>query len=148
MIDDMFYPGLWLRIGFSIICGSLIGFERQHRGKPVDIRTSIMICVGTMLYVYLAIFMVEGREVARVLGQVVTGVGFLGAGAIFNRRDAVTGMTSASVVWLLAGIGAAIGFEYYGTAIAITIVALVVLIGVEKAEDVVKDIVSKKTNSQ
>jgi len=135
MEAEIFDQHFWLGILTSVLCGFVVGIERQTKGKPVGIRTSILICFGTMLYIYLGSHINEGRDVVRVLGQVVTGIGFLGAGVIMTRGNAVTGMTSAAVVWLLAGIGAAIGFQFYLLAIIITIVAIGILIGVEFLEE-------------
>ncbi|MCA9402364.1 MAG: MgtC/SapB family protein [Candidatus Omnitrophica bacterium] len=118
----------------------MIGLERQIRGKPVGIRTSILICLGTALFVYLGLSVQDGTDVARVLGQLITGVGFLGAGVIMNRGDVVSGVTSAAVVWLLAGIGAAIGLEHFAVALVISLVTLSILLGVERLEKVYKEL--------
>ena len=130
--------GLEVRLMYSLFCGFIIGLERQIRGKPVDVRTSMLICVGTMLYIFLGTHVNQGIDAGRILGQVVTGVGFLGGGVIMTKEGLVSGVTSASVVWLLAGIGAAIGLGYYSTGVLLSIVALVILIGVEFLEDVFK----------
>ena len=134
----MFSKSLLQGVGFSILCGLIIGFERQIRGKPVGIRTSILICLGTMLFIHLGILMDGGKDTVRILGQVVTGIGFLGAGVIMNKEGLVSGVTSASVVWLLAGIGASIGFGFFAMAILISLVALFILVGVEYLENVFK----------
>lgn len=133
----------WTRILFSVLCGFIIGAERQLRGKPVGIRTSILICMGTMLFIYMGQQVPGDSDSTRVLGQIVTGIGFLGAGVIMNKEGLVSGVTSASIVWLLAGIGAAIGFEYYMTALQVSLVALGVLVGVEYFEEVFKSILQR-----
>lgn len=125
----------WIKIFVSLVCGFAIGLERQSRGKSVGIRTSILVCMGTMVFIYLGTQVTEGREVARVLGQIVTGIGFLGAGVIMTREGMVSGMTSAAEIWLLAGIGSSIGLGYYDIAVLITCVALSVLLGIQKMED-------------
>lgn len=130
----------WLRIVFSLLCGFVIGIERQVRGKPVGIRTSILICMGTMLFVYLGETVQDGKEIARVLGQVVTGVGFLGAGVIMTKEGLISGVTSASVVWLLAGLGSAIALQHYAVAVVICFLAVIVLLGVESMEQVFKSL--------
>jgi len=127
----------------AIICGFIIGVERQVRGKPVGIRTSILICLGTMLFMFLGLKVNEGGDATRVLGQIVTGIGFLGAGVIMTRDGLVSGVTSASVVWLLAGMGAAIGLEHYDVAIVICLVASAVLVGVEYLEEVYKKLLQR-----
>lgn len=139
MNESILMHDLWVRIFFTVICGLSIGIERQIRGKPVGIRTSILICLGTMLFIFLGIEMNE-LESVRILGQVVTGVGFLGAGVIMNKEGPVSGVTSASVVWLLSGIGAAIGLKMYTVAVTITGVAIAVLLGVEYLESIFKSL--------
>lgn len=133
----------------ALCCGFSIGLERQIKGKPMGIRTSIIICFSTMLFVYLAILMDE-NECIRVLGQLITGVGFLGAGVIINREGLVTGLTSACVVWVLAAIGACIGFGEYSMAVISSGVVLGVLIGVQKLESIFKELgngIYRKTNN-
>ena len=138
MEQDLLDTEFLIGIVVSVVCGFLIGLERQIKGKPVGIRTSILICFGTMVFLTLGAHVGGGVNVARVLGQVVTGVGFLGAGVIMTRNNAVAGMTSAAVVWLLAAVGASIGLHYYTMAFVVTFVALCVLVGVEKLENVYK----------
>jgi putative Mg2+ transporter-C (MgtC) family protein len=127
----------WLRIAVAVLCGGLIGLERQLRGKPAGIRTSMLVCLGTALFVRLGIEMQvagPGVDPTRVLGQVVTGIGFLGAGVILTREGIVIGVTSAAVIWMLAGIGAAIGLDRHAEAVAITLVVVLVLVGVQLLE--------------
>lgn len=119
----------------SIFCGAIIGLERQIRGKPVGIRTSILICMSTMAFIQLGLlFDGRGGDGTRVLGQVVTGVGFLGAGVIMTRNGAIEGVTSASAVWLLAAVGAAIAFGQLRFGVLLCVIAVTVLIGVEWLE--------------
>ena len=128
-------PAFWLKIGLCIFCGTIVGVERQWNKKPIDIRTSVLICMGTMTFIYLGTLL-DGGDQTRVLGQVVTGIGFLGAGAIFNREGLVVGLTSASVVWVLAAVGAAIGFEQYAIGVVISLVTVVALIGLQWLESI------------
>lgn len=121
----------WLKLVLSILCGSIIGLERQIKGKPSGIRTSIFICLGTNIFISLGVANVnENVDITRVLGQVVTGIGFLGAGVIIAREGLVQGITSASVIWVLAGIGSMIGFGYLMEAIVISLVTLLILVGI------------------
>ena len=122
-------PSLWEKIGISVLCGLIIGFERQLHKKPVDIRTSVLICLGTMAFIYIGDQLDGEKDATRVLGQVATGIGFLGAGAIITRQGFVIGMTSAAVVWVLAAIGSAIGFGMYETGLVISLVTVFVLTG-------------------
>lgn len=126
----------WVRIGLTLFCGGLIGIERQLRGKPAGIRTSILICLGTQVFISLALSYKEiTPDPSRVLGQIVTGIGFLGAGVMMAKEDIVIGVTSAAIIWILAGIGATIGLGYYAGALSLTIVTVSVLLGVEALEN-------------
>jgi putative Mg2+ transporter-C (MgtC) family protein len=125
----------WLHVGTALLCGGLIGVERQLRGKAAGIRTSILICLGTALFVTLgASLPVESVDPTRVLAQVVSGIGFLGGGVILARKGLITGVTSAAVIWVLAALGAMIGLGHLGATIVLTLVTLAVLIGVELLE--------------
>lgn len=127
---------LWLKIAMASACGFVLGLERQLRGKPVGIRTSTLVCLGTMSFIHLSLLQGSqpGEDSARILGQVVTGIGFLGAGVIFTQGGLVNGVTSAAVIWILAALGSAIGFGHYDMALAICLVSVSVLVGVEYLE--------------
>lgn len=125
----------WVRVGTAFFCGGIIGLERQLRGKPAGIRTSVLICLGTCFFVTLSsAFAGPAADPTRVLGQVVTGIGFLGAGVILTREGAVLGVTSAATIWMLAAIGATIGFGWNEAALALAAVTVAILIGVELLE--------------
>lgn len=135
MDNSIFFPSaFWTRIGLSILCGSIIGIERQIRGKPAGIRTSILICLGTQIYVWMGLTASVNGDPTRVIGQVITGIGFLGAGVIMSKEGLVRGVTSAAVIWVLAGIGVAIGAGQFQAAMALTLVTVSVLIGIEFLE--------------
>ncbi|MDH3519920.1 MAG: MgtC/SapB family protein [Myxococcales bacterium] len=122
-------------IAVAIFCGGAIGIERQMRGKPIGIRTSILICLGTQIVIRLGSSLAgPTTDPSRVLGQVVTGIGFLGAGVILARGQTITGVTSAAVVWVLAGIGAAIGLDRLAEAAFLSIVTVGILFGVRVLE--------------
>lgn len=126
---------LWIRVGFSMLCGFIVGLERHLNKKPIDVRTSILICMGTMAFIFLGDRLPGERDQSRVLGQVVTGIGFLGAGAIITRQGLVLGMTSAAVVWVLAAIGASIGFGHYAMGVGLSLITVFVLTVLQKFED-------------
>lgn len=137
----------WVAIFVAIFCGGFIGLERQLRGKAAGMRTSILICMGTLTFIQLgAIVQMPQGDPTRVLGQVITGIGFLGAGVIMTRGGTLAGVTSASVVWVLAAIGSAIGFERYSHAIILTIVTVAVLIGINWLETSVVGLKKEVTN--
>ena len=122
-------------IAAAIFCGGTIGVERQIRGKPIGIRTSILICLATQTFVRLGANIDNPIvDPTRVLGQVVTGIGFLGAGVILARGEMITGVTSAAVVWILAAIGSMIGLGHLAEAAALALITIGTLIGVRVLE--------------
>ena len=127
----------WAKIIVSVLCGGIIGLERQIRGKPAGIRTSILICLGTQIFVSHGTSLASGDQY-RVLAQVVTGIGFLGAGLMISQEGTVRGVTSAAVIWVLAAIGASIGLGYYLEALVFVLVTVGVLSGVEYLENSIR----------
>ena len=129
----------WQQMGTAILCGGTIGFERQFRGKAAGVRTSILICMGTAIFVALGATAAPDRsDPTRVLGQVVTGIGFIGAGVILTREGRVLGVTTASVIWVQAAIGGLIGMGHLATAIIVAMLTLAVLLGVEALESFIE----------
>lgn len=136
-------PFEWGAIGTSLLCGSIIGIERQLRGKPVGIRTSSLITLGT--YIFIAASLAVSASLAgpekivtdpsRIIGQVVTGIGFLGAGVMLARDGVVLGVTSAATIWALSAIGVCIAIGYNLVAIKLSFVVIAVLVGVDILED-------------
>ena len=127
----------WTKILVSVLCGGIIGFERQIRGKPAGIRTSILICLGTQVFVSHGKSLAAGDQY-RVLAQVVTGIGFLGAGLMISQEGTVRGVTSAAVIWVLAAIGATIGLGSLSEALVLVLVTVGVLSGVEYLENSIR----------
>ena len=132
-------PFSWAALHCCAINGLMIGIERQTRGKPVGIRTAILVISGTYLFMSMAVSLSPNTlDQARVLGQIITGVGFLGAGVMMTQDGKIHGVTSAAVIWVLAGLGLMIGLGYLSQSIIITVLALTVLLGVDRAENRVK----------
>lgn len=132
-------PFRWPALLCCAINGLMIGIERQTRGKPVGIRTAILIISGTYLFMSMAVSLSPNTlDQARVLGQIITGVGFLGAGVMMTLDGKIHGVTSAAVIWVLAGLGLMIGLGYLTQSVVITLLALTVLLGVDKAENHIK----------
>ena len=139
----------WIPVGVSVGCGLVIGLERQLRGKAVGVRTSILVCLSTALFVQLGrVLAGPGLDPGRVVGQVVTGVGFLGAGVILARGARLVGVTTAAVIWMLAAIGSAIGFGYYLAALTLTGVAAMVLVGGDWVEIALRRLTGREAPSQ
>lgn len=129
-------PYSWASIGTAIFCGAIIGLERQLRGKPVGIRTASLIVLGT--YVFIASSMMVAAAVtdpSRIIGQVITGIGFLGAGVMLAKDGAVVGVTSAATIWALAAIGVCIAVIDSYVAIKLSLVVVAILYGVDLLED-------------
>lgn len=129
-------PFSWASIGTAVFCGSLVGFERQLRGKPVGIRTSSLIVLGT--YIFIAASMLVATNVSdpsRIIGQVVTGIGFLGAGVMLAKEGVVVGVTSAATIWTLAAIGVCIAVIDALVAIKLSILVVMILSGVDYLEE-------------
>ena len=138
---DPLESSFWMTIGVSVLCGAIVGIERQVRGKPAGVRTSILICLSTAVFIHLGVGATSAlADPTRVLGQVVTGVGFLGAGVILTREGAVSGVTTAAVIWVLAATGSAIGLGNYAGAVALALVTVAVLTGVEFLEASVRSL--------
>lgn len=128
-------PFNWTALITCAFNGTLIGLERQLRGKPVGIRTAILIISGTYLFMAMAASLSPySQDHARVLGQIITGVGFLGAGVMMTLDGKIHGVTSAAVIWLLAGLGLMIGLGHESQSIIFTILTLGILLGVDKIE--------------
>jgi putative Mg2+ transporter-C (MgtC) family protein len=124
-------PLTWEGLLCCFLSGLIIGLERQLRGKPVGMRTSALICIGTYVFVAIAIHVSNTvTDPSRIIGQVVTGIGFLGAGVILARQGAIVGVTSAAAVWVLAAIGVVIGVGDCWLGIKLAVLTVVVLAGV------------------
>lgn len=129
----------WLGLLCAVVGGGIIGIERQVCGKPVGIRTSALICVGAYVFVTLANAVSNGAtDNSRIIGQLVTGVGFLGAGVMMARDGIVVGVTSAATIWVQAAIGVTIGSGYYLSGIKLALLTVAILVGVNVLESTFK----------
>jgi putative Mg2+ transporter-C (MgtC) family protein len=109
--------------------GAAIGLEREYRQKPAGLRTNILIAIGSCLFTILSSEMGQMSGTAdRIAAQIVTGIGFLGGGAILRNRNAVHGMTTAATIWVNAAIGVAAGTGQFQLATVTTVLTLVVLV--------------------
>jgi putative Mg2+ transporter-C (MgtC) family protein len=118
------------KVLLAAVCGSVLGFERKLHTRHIGMKTNFLICTGSMLFADLGLELAKsvGGDPARITGQIVTGIGFLGAGAIMRADGAnIVGLTSAAVVWVNAAIGAAIGLGFYPEAFYFTLIVLIVM---------------------
>ena len=122
------------RIIIAIILGSLIGFEREKYGRPAGLRTHMIVCVASTLAMLISIFGFSSGDPARLAAQVISGIGFIGAGTIIRGDKDITGITTAATIWICAIIGLACGAGYYFSAILTTLSVLVILSGFVKIE--------------
>lgn len=141
-------PGMWeaaiqlleLKVAFklvvALVLGAAIGFEREQAGKPAGLRTNLLICVGAALLTDISLAAVnfasgtaDGSmaDPGRIAAQIVSGIGFIGAGTILVNRGNVLGLTTAATLWVVAAIGMAVGMGNYVAAIGTTILVLVAL---------------------
>lgn len=111
---------LILKVAISIFLGYLIGYEREHQGKAVGTRTVSLIALGSALFVIMSPTIFSGDN-SRIVAQVVSGIGFLGAGIIFKDGNTVRGLTTAATIWCSASIGCLCGFGMYKEAIIGTV---------------------------
>jgi putative Mg2+ transporter-C (MgtC) family protein len=127
---------LLAKIGTAFLCGGVIGFEREFSHKPAGLRTNLLICTGATLFT-MASLAIAGKQgdPGRIAAQIVTGVGFLGAGTIIQARGNVLGLTSAATIWVVAAIGVWIGLGHFVAAFTSTIVVIVVLRILRKPEE-------------
>jgi len=115
-----------LQLFVAAALGGVIGFERELAGKDPSLRTFSLICMGSCLFSIMSVHigtLTEPADPGRIAAQIVSGIGFLGAGAIFRRKEAVAGLTTAAMMWVTAAIGMAVGFGYMGLAISATAIA-------------------------
>jgi len=126
----MVWPDDLISIILAALLGAVIGLERELSGKAAGLRTNLLICLGASVFTIISREMATGPEgsVTRIAAQIVTGVGFLGAGAIIQDRR-VHGLTTAATIWLVASIGMACGAKFYVLAIIASLIAVLALIG-------------------
>ncbi len=117
----------FIRIILAVIAGGMIGLEREFRDKAAGFRTLIFICTGATLFTMLSGHLAQDRDPTRIAAQIVSGVGFLGAGVILREGGRVIGLTTAATIWLTAALGMAIGGGQYALAGAGLAMALIVL---------------------
>ena len=132
-------PVFVVRSAVAVVCGGLIGLERELKNKPAGFRTNILICLGSAMYMTVGLLLASAGEAqsdpARIAAQVVTGIGFLGAGCIIQQRERVKGLTTAATIWVVAAIGIVAGAGFPILAIIASLMVLMTLVvmgGIER----------------
>lgn len=123
------------KVGVALLVGTLVGIEREYRGKLAGIKTNALICSASALFTAVSLLMSEygsptpapSADVTRIVAQIVSGIGFLGAGAIFKSASKVQGLTTAAVIWAVAALGILVGYGIFLATIAITVVFIIFL---------------------
>jgi len=123
-----------VRLGISLLLGALIGVEREYHNHPAGIRTFILVCVGSTLAMLVSIYICQNNtnllngDPGRIAAQVLTGIGFIGAGLIIKNNDGISGLTTAACIFITSIIGLAVGAGMIWVAVAVTVVTVVILV--------------------
>lgn len=130
-------PSIPLKLLLAAVFGGIIGVEREFRDKPAGLRTNILICVGSTLFMSISTKVAEllGGDPTRIAAQIISGIGFLGAGAVLHSHGFVLGLTTAATIWVVAGVGMALGSGMYLVAAFTTGMSLVTLYFLSFIED-------------
>lgn len=142
------------KVFIATLCGAIIGIEREIKNKVAGIRTNILICVGSAIFTaasfYItAIFGAEAADPTRIISTIITGIGFLGGGVIMkNSEDRITGITTASFIWIMSGIGILAGMGGIITPIILTIGLLLISLCFEKVERYIKKQKEKRNDNR
>lgn len=119
---------MFLRLLVAMILGALVGYERERAGKPAGVRTHGMVSLGAALFAVISIHgFANTGDPARIAAQIVTGIGFLGAGAILHERNSVHGLTTAASLWVTAAIGLAVGVGMVVMSLATAVLVFLLL---------------------
>jgi putative Mg2+ transporter-C (MgtC) family protein len=133
-----------LQLLYVIIVGGLIGAEREYRSKSAGFRTMILICLGSYLFTIFSIALGHA-DTDRIAANIVTGIGFLGAGVIFRSGDRINGITTAASIWIVAALGMGIADGFYKLVGVATLIVLASLLLLTKLENLI-DLVNQSHN--
>ncbi|MGM0365680.1 MAG: MgtC/SapB family protein [Actinomycetota bacterium] len=133
-----FISNFLLPSSLAVLFGGIIGFQREKTDRPAGLRTHSLVCLGSTVFTlvsYLGFLSFSSTDYSRVAAGVVTGIGFIGAGAIFRRGPLVKGVTTAASIWMVAAIGMALGTKLYYLALLVTVFGYIILTVVKYFED-------------
>ena len=122
------------QVSIAFVIGAVLGLEREFRSKPAGFRTMILISVGPCLYTILSKEAGAGASSDRIASNIVTGIGFIGAGVIFKEGISVNGLTTAALIWITAALGMAIGYHNYPLAIVVSAIVVIALFVLEPVQ--------------
>ncbi|MFA9397271.1 MAG: MgtC/SapB family protein [Clostridiaceae bacterium] len=146
----MSYIEVVLRLLLAVVIGGIVGYEREYKNRPAGFRTHILVCVGAAVVSLISLFSLQDTiklisehpelansikiDVGRYGAQVISGIGFLGAGTIIHLKGSVRGLTTAASLWTVACIGLAVGLGYYPLSIIATLIVFIVLVTLKRFE--------------
>lgn len=139
VLDDI------LPIVFSVIVGGIIGIEREYQLKSAGLRTMILVTLGACIFTMLSMNLGESGSPDRIAANIITGIGFVGAGVIFKEDNRVSGLTTAVTIWICAALGMTIGAGYYQEATIGSIAVFLLLIMFKYIQDVIDKISTRYT---
>ena len=126
LLTDFNEWSIAFRLLLALLMGGLIGMERGRHGRAAGMRTHVLVCVGACMTALVGLFMSDTADATRIAAQVISGIGFLGAGTIMIRNQSViTGLTTAAGVWCTATIGIALGYGFYLAALIATVITII-----------------------
>ena len=126
----------------AVLCGGIIGFEREYKSKSAGFRTIVLITLGSTIFTIVSGYGVGSDD--RISANIITGIGFIGAGVIFKDQISIRGLTTAAVIWTSAAIGMTTGIGYHALAFVFTIITLLLLLMVGKIEKVISKLQKQK----
>ncbi len=143
-LEELFSQGplflsLISRVFLAALCGGAVGLERELRDKPAGLKTNALICLGSAIYVYFGELLAGegGGDITRIPGQVIVGMGFIGAGAIIREGGSVVGLTTAATLWVVAAIGLFVGKGDLLIAVVLTLTTLGTLMVARMVESLI-----------
>jgi putative Mg2+ transporter-C (MgtC) family protein len=143
-MDINFHSETSLQLLFSFIIGTIIGVEREYRSKAAGLRTMIMICLGSTIFTQISLVIGTNSQ-DRIASNIITGIGFLGAGVIFKDGLSISGITTATTIWITAALGMAVGAGEYFIAFVGCIAVLIVLLLFEYLQNVIERLHHERT---
>ncbi len=126
------------RILIALVVGAIVGAEREYRSKSAGLRTMILVSLGSCLFTILSVRIGMPSSADRIAANIITGIGFLGAGVIFKDENRVSGITTATTIWMVAALGMAIGSGHYQAAAVGTVAVIIVLIFLAPMQNVIE----------
>jgi putative Mg2+ transporter-C (MgtC) family protein len=127
MIENIFTDDV-IKLLIALLIGAIIGAEREYRSKAAGFRTVILVTVGSCLFTIISLMLGDGNNQGRIAANIVTGIGFLGAGAIYRDKISIRGLTTATTIWISAALGMAIGCGQFHLAFTVTTIVMVILL--------------------